>query len=458
MEKGIHSFIPFVFCVLFYGCASYQPKPFMQEEYYLEWTRQSIQEVNISDLLTNVHQAAEDTAFDLANGLDLSEAEIIALGFNPQLIAQRKQAEVLDAGAQLADLWDDPSIGFELRRILENVENAWLSGLTLNWSLPVSGRLALQKDHASAEAWSAWVQAAIQESGILTELRKSWLDRSIHLARLELGENYLKDLEKARAIVELLADAGEIGRSQARIIAIEQVEAEHEVHHLQTLIDHETSRIASLLGLPTLKPLRLIPSTNIPFEIDWAADWEMKLFSNNLQLKLEQARYEIAEKRLRLEVRKQYPDIQFGPIGEMEDGEPRLGFGIQVPVPILNGNARGIAESHASREAAQAMWKASVQDSMGRIHRLRITLEEAEERHHHLSESLVPLVEQQLREQYRLAELGEFNILIFVDALQQHHDTGNELVSAVRDMNHARIDLRSTLEPFPLFSNIKKDQ
>ncbi len=56
------------------------------------------------------------------------------------------------------------------------------------------------------------------------------------------------------------------------------------------------------------------------------------------------AEYEVAEASLRLEVRRQYPDIQLGPALGMEDGQGRGGVGFSVPLPILNANRRGIAE------------------------------------------------------------------------------------------------------------------
>ena len=100
--------------------------------------------------------------YDPSDGLSLDEAEVVALYFNPQLRVARLRADVPRFGAAEAGRWQDPEFGIDAERIIESVEHPWVLGGTLSFTIPLSGRLGVEKEQARAEAGLlAWLARLI---------------------------------------------------------------------------------------------------------------------------------------------------------------------------------------------------------------------------------------------------------------------------------------------------------
>ena len=79
---------------------------------------------------------------------------------------------------------------------------------------------------------------------------------------------------------------------------------------------------------------------------------------NRLDLQRLLADYAASEAALRLEVAKQYPDIQLGPGYNFEEGNNDYILGLSVTLPIFNRNQGPIAEAEAQREKVAAQFSA----------------------------------------------------------------------------------------------------
>src|SRR5687768_8090871 len=62
-------------------------------------------------------------SYDPADGLNLAEAEVVALFFNPELRLVRLKADVPRVGAAEAGRWEDPELEVDAERIIESVEH-----------------------------------------------------------------------------------------------------------------------------------------------------------------------------------------------------------------------------------------------------------------------------------------------------------------------------------------------
>jgi len=156
---------------------------------------------------------------------------------------------------------------------------------------------------------------------------------------------------------------------------------------------------------------------------------------------LRRAEYDVAEEALQLEIRRQYPDLRLAPAYGREDGMDRLGGGLSVPLPIFDGNRRAIAEADATRAAARAAWEDSVQRAVCDAAAARLRLVAAEERLAAVRDTLLPVAERRLADARRLVDLGEFNTLVLVDAVEADERARLSLVAAERDAALAAADL-----------------
>jgi len=152
---------------------------------------------------------ADGVDFNAADGLTLVEAEVVALFFNPDLRVARLRAKVPTIGAASAGRWSDPYFQLDVERILESVAHPWVASGTLNFTIPLSGRLGVERDRALAEADVEIRRAYEREANLRAGLRRAWMDWSAVSRRAELTEEYLGDLATLQTRAESLRDAGE---------------------------------------------------------------------------------------------------------------------------------------------------------------------------------------------------------------------------------------------------------
>jgi outer membrane protein TolC len=417
------------------GCASYTRKPLLAEEFQQVLERRTPSDPAVAEGVT-------DDAYVPNDGLTLEEAELLALFLNPRLRSARQDAQVLKASAQYAGLWDDPEIGADALRILEDVEKPWIAGASLSFTIPISGRLSVAKDQAEAEARAAVVEAWTEEQQVLLELRQAWAEWEAATASLDVSRRLFADLQR---LVELTNRREELGEliaaeavafrlAEARLrLAMEQIEADETQARL---------RLIDLLGL--------LPVAEVTFISDEASEAATAVgpdvvYQRSPQVVLAAARYQAAEERLRLEVRKQYPDITLGPLYGNEEGMDRLGVGFSIPIPILNANRQGIAEADAAREVARAKWEQAVQGAFSAKAQAEAALAAAQQRVNTLQDTIVPLATQQIDQARQLAELGELNTLLILDALEAEREAALDLIEAEANVQALIARLRFVL-------------
>ena len=151
------------------GCSTYREQPVDLAAWDATWRGRDPFAEPVSSYARGLatRGATVPMRIDPTDGLDLAEAEVVALVFNPTLHAARLRAGIADAEAQTAGRWADPAFGIEARRAVESVANPWtlLGGLSL--SVPLSGRLGLEREHAERLAAAGRLDVAAQEWALL---------------------------------------------------------------------------------------------------------------------------------------------------------------------------------------------------------------------------------------------------------------------------------------------------
>ena len=158
------------------GCRSYEPRPLDLAGHRGAWHARTPADEPIRAFAKRLAEAGDDTAgrFDPDDGLDLAEAELVALVFNPDLRMARLQAGVARATAEHAGLWPDPNFSTDVMRIADSASGRWFVSPGLSFTLPVSGRLAVERSRAEASERAALDRVAEQEWDVRRDLRMAW--------------------------------------------------------------------------------------------------------------------------------------------------------------------------------------------------------------------------------------------------------------------------------------------
>ena len=386
-----------------------------------------------SEVVGYAHQLAAagraTETYDPNDGLTLDEAEVVALFFNPELRLARLKADVPRVGAAEAGRWEDPELGIDAERIIESVEHPWVLGGTLSFTIPLSGRLRVERDKARTEATAAELRALSEERRVLAELRADWANWSAMMERVALTRQVIADLDAVVGNAERLRQAGELGPVDARLLQIERV------NQTAKLKGHETDgREAELslkarLGLAPLADVKFLPALPVPSARTAGEDIGV-LVAEHPRVRVARAEYEVAERTLELEVRKQYPDLRIGGGYGTDESDERVLFGAALPLPLFNANRRAIFEARASRDVSRAAAEAEYEQLLAATTAAQARLQAACDRLDYVEKELAPLADQQVADARRLADLGEFDALVLLEAVQTAHEAKLAILDA----------------------------
>lgn len=390
---------------------------------------------------------ADAAAFDPADGISCTEAELIALVYNADLRLARLRAGVTRATAENAGLWEDPTLGIDLTRIVQSTPEPWKVFTNIGITIPISGRLAIERRQADASYAAELARLAEREWSVRIAVRRTWCEWSALDAQVAAGRDFLARVEQVLSVVDAMERGGEIARTEARLFRIEKATKASELALLEADATHAELRLRQLMGLSPDAPVRLQTIGGGPLRASTREASASELQSRSPALLTAQAEYHAAEKALELEIRKQYPDLHVSPGYGREDGQDQLLLGVSLPFPLFNANRRAIAEADAKRDLARANAETTMERITSDIRVARVRLAAVTQRRTTLETDIVPLVDAQYVDAREVARLGEVNTLVLLESLKRQHEAKLALVAAVRDEAVAAIDLEELLGP-----------
>lgn len=390
---------------------------------------------------------ARDTpvAYDPSDGVTLAEGEVIALFFNPELRLARLRAEVPRVGAAQAGRWEDPELGIDAERIIESVGHPWVLGGTLSFTIPLSGRLGVEREKARTEVTAAELRALAEERRVLADLRVDWASWFAATERAALTRQVVADLDAVVKNAERLRQAGELGPVDARLLRIEQVNQNAKLRgHLADAREAEL-RLKARLGLAPQAKVTLLPAIPAP-PARAPGDNISILLAEHPRVRLARAEHQVSERALELEIRKQYPDLRIGGGFGADEGDERVLFGAGLPIPLLNANRRAIAEARANRDVSRAAAEVEYEQLFADATVAQSRLQAARERLEQVEKELAPLADQQVNDARRLGNLGEFDSLVLLEAIRTAHEAKLAILDARLNAAASAIRLDALLE------------
>ena len=450
------------------GCQSYQRKPLAMADYIHEWDARLLDVDPVRGYAASLaRNAGDETPFNIADGLSLHEAQAIALHFNPQLRIARAEAHVPLTGAQEAGWRPDPRVEAEILRFLDRrkgddfIDDPWIIEAGLSVTIPLSGRLAVEKELRWSQYNVAWRGILEAEQDLLTRLRAAWLEWSASQERLTITRDYIEKLESVADMAQTLMSAGRIKPMEARLLLIETVRRRAAVLLLEGEVEQNRLALMALLGLSPHAPVSFQADLSIP-RIDVPTDQRREVLLNrHWRIKIAEANYERAEQQLRLEIQRQYPDLDIGPSYSLEEDFERFGLGFGLPIPLWNRNRQAVAETSAAREAARLKVQTTIENVTSTLTMAESRLHSAQRQRAIILEQVAPLVEKQMEDSRTLLELGEVDVLLIRDALTGSLETRLDLLDTTLAQAQAANEIRHMLRPqwfTPSAAEVKEEQ
>lgn len=424
------------------SCQSYEPSPLEPAAHRAAWHARSLADLEGLRLDTFVERLApaggeapksgeaavtDGELLDASDGLTLAEGRLVALVYNPDLRLARLRAGVAAVSAENAGLWADPQLSFQALRATDSSSDAWILSPQLGFTIPLSGRLGAQRELAAAEHSSALQSVREAEWQLELELRRAWITWSAAQLRVAETERFVASTDALVRSVTGLAQAGELRRTEATLFTMERARRANQARGLRGLAAAAEQRLRAILGLSPDAALTLVPHAVDPAPLASSPD---ELAARNPSLARLRAAYAVAEERLRVELRKQYPDLTLGPAYELDQGQSFIGLTSGLRLPFLNANRRAIAEARAGRELARAAFETEYERLVGRWSAARTELAARTEQRGDMEAVLVPLVDGQVEAALKLLQLGEGASLVLLESIVRSYETKLELIEA----------------------------
>ncbi|WIO75213.1 TolC family protein [Porticoccaceae bacterium LTM1] len=381
-------------------------------------------------------EAIEDQ-FDLRDGVSLQEAQLIALLFNPELARMRIAAELPLVGKSIRSLWPDPELELEFEPVSDAVNDDWLLNAKLGVALPLSFRLGTELKKADSQYQAELAKLIKAEKDQINEIEGLWVKLYVVEQKRQVMKEHLAGLE------EIIGRAGQslslatITAADLQSLALNAASVKLNLLDLHEMETEFKSQLLTRMGLKLNAPIKLQLALPHPVEGPVDSQWSELLQANNPDILIAAANYEVAEQSLKLEIKKQYPDLIVGPI--YQEGESGLGLNLTSLLPLLNGNTTAIERAKTIRDATRVELEGSYQQSINALHSIQQRLDLLQEREAFINDRINPMLDQQFENIWQSIQLGTTNILLLTDALKQRLD--NKL--ALLELNQKRAILQN---------------
>ncbi len=308
--------------------------------------------------------------------LTLGQVHHIGLILNPGLNEARLTHARSTAVAECAGLWDDPSLSADITRVFKDY--ATNRGVGMSLALPLTGIPAIAKKAAEHYKEADFWMVREKERAYLEQLDTLHTAILLTHAKHALMKKRLTQLRDERDRIARLHEMGEASFSEYQVTNQRLIDTIKEEQELAS--DHLAKHLelVNLMGLhPDCRRVEVEESLARGIPAALAAPTPEQLLQNpGLRSKL--AGYGATEQELRVEIRRQYPEISLGPVYSYEGGNDKLGLGIGFNLPLWNRNREAIARATGDRAVRQAetisAWRNLVQQATSLADRQRLAL------------------------------------------------------------------------------------
>lgn len=308
----------------------------------------------------------------LDDGLEVDEAVALALKFNPDLRAFRRERDVAEGEVVTASAISNPVVRFELLHVQEADLRRMGWGARLAWTPPQPCEWSAARGRAGARVDEVRHEIAEREWQTATDVRAA------HAALVAIDEElgFASAAVAARGrIAELVRKRvaqGASTRIDQNLVDLSRAAAETDRDALEARRVALERTLVALMGVSSPGPLvvkrspdEAAPAAGVPATLPDARMLEEMALASRGALRAAKARHAEADETARLEHARRWPWFTLSAAPRFQSDvtaeHPRdFSLSVDVTVPILNWNSGPIAAAEAAREREKAGFEASL--------------------------------------------------------------------------------------------------
>ncbi len=297
---------------------------------------------------TNTHQTLESWPL---RTWSLDQLTLAAYYYSPDLDLARANVANAEAGIVTAGARPNPTIGLGAG-YETSPESPYLWNLDFTLPIETAGKRGYRVLEAQQLTEASRIALAESAWQVRMKVRSALLEYLISQSQVGvLGAEEKVRVQQVHLLRRRL-EAGEIARPELNNAELDLTNLRLALRAVQGSIDTNRSALAAAIGIPVLSLADhdfVWPKFETPSPVS-TADIRKQAALNRLDLRQALAEYQASEANLRLQVAKQYPDIQLAPNASHQEGFNNFSLGVVLELPILNQNQGPIAEAEARRK------------------------------------------------------------------------------------------------------------
>ena len=340
-------------CLIFAGCATYQAKPLKPAAFETQFYARSLMNVNLKKFIAR-QPIKLHPGFPQVQNL----STLVAAGwyYSPALRVQLAQLDVDAANMITASQSPNPTVALS-PTYATNVApgiNPWILGFNFTIPIETAGR----REDRMAQA-KALTQAGRYDLGqIAWNVRQAVRQALIHYSfahrQVRLLRQQAHNTAMILSLIQSRFQAGGISRPVYTAAEIQAHQAVLALVAAQGQVRQSRIQLAAAISLPA-RALRNVKFTYSQLmTTPPVRKLNMKQLSraallNRMDIQSLLAQYQAAEAALKLQIARQYPNIDIGPGYKFNQGANEFTLGFAMALPIFNQNQGAIAAANAQR-------------------------------------------------------------------------------------------------------------
>lgn len=417
-------FIGLVVPIVFTSCVTYKEKP-LEPHMLFEEVEESLQ--------FSSENEREAPSFFAA-------AEIMSQ-HNPELKEIQLEYEALQNVANIKTPWSNPrlEVGPDIgSNLAKNLGNKVQPFVALGFAIPLAGKLKNEDELNKVKAKRSLIDVQAKHRELYFDLRGCY--SKLHIA-FEKKRIQQKLVSSANAMVKTAEAMIKVGGTSALDVGmlqlegqktkLELIEIEHEIHE-------QLSILSVLLGKDVCEvnqlPKNILPK--LPLHKPDINSLKSLLAENHINLAKLRYDYLLAEKQLKLEVSRQYPDLNFGLEREEEVGgqSSLLGLRFGIDLPIFNQNKQAIAFALKRREKIKKAYLVKVHHSLAQLKLAYENIDIHIKKGDFIKKQILTNSKKNLEIAKQALENGAIDVLKYLDVLRSYQKTEKDILMIESEM------------------------
>ncbi len=356
-------FIPLLACV-FWGCATYHPEPLEPASVARQLNSRSLSNPGLCEYL-KLNLGGQLSSCP-PREWDLASLTLVGFYYSPDLGVADARVREADAAVVTAHGMPNPTVhvGPQYRESMSPNFAPWgIGSFTLDLPIETAGKRGYRIAEAQRLADAARLAAGETAWAVRSRIRAALLQLLFDVRGRDLAAQEEETLAQMAVLFTQRAKAG--GASQPELsFALSSLQAAKvNSARANARVSEDRNMLSATLGLP-VEALDGVgfswPGLDSPPDqqsLSPAAIQRLAML-NRIDLRRELAQYAAADEALKLEIAKQYPDINIAGGYSWEGGENIFELGPSAVLPVLNQTQGPIAEAKARRKEVAAQFVA----------------------------------------------------------------------------------------------------